>query len=186
MGFFYFDESIQAPAGFIIGAFVYSQTELTERVFEALSSAGLNPGVDEFKSGGRIDSRPELAKARESLRLLVERVRIGVIVSPSSARANLGNEALIALGKFLRANGIESLAHRVYIDEGITADSAAVAQFTQRVGPQCELYFNQDSRIVGGIQVADLVAHSLGIMLLEEQGFLNKTVKARRECRVRS
>jgi hypothetical protein len=35
-----------------------------------------------------------------------------------------------------------------------------------------------DSRVVGGIQVADHAAHALGGMLLEEMGLLKKSVRA--------
>ena len=64
MGFFYFDESIQQRAEFIVGAFVYSETDLTPAVFKAISGAGLEPRVDEFKSGMQMDSRPDQVKAR--------------------------------------------------------------------------------------------------------------------------
>ena len=79
MGFFYFDESIQQRAGFMIGAFVYSDTDLTTAVFEGIAAARLRPGVDEFKSGMRMDGRPEHAAARESLRELLQRTRVGLV-----------------------------------------------------------------------------------------------------------
>jgi hypothetical protein len=43
----------------------------------------------------------------------------------------------------------------------------------------CDYYFDQDSRKVAGIQMADLCAHSLSIMLLEQLGLINKNVRAR-------
>jgi hypothetical protein len=178
MGLFYFDESIQQRAGFIIGAFVYSEGDLTPPVFEAIASAGLRPGVDEFKSGARMDRRPELAKAREALGGLLKTVRIGLIVVPARARGDLGTEALAGLEKIIRANGLMTLDHRVYFDEGITIDPGLIARFGARIGGPCEVLLNQDSKSVGGIQVADLAAHSMGVMLLEHQGHLKKTVKA--------
>jgi hypothetical protein len=39
----------QHRAGFIIGAFVYSEEDLTPPVFETLKIAGLAPGMDEFE-----------------------------------------------------------------------------------------------------------------------------------------
>jgi hypothetical protein len=43
---------------------------------------------------------------------------------------------------------------------------------------QFNCYFEQDSRIVCGLQLADLVAHTCSIMLLESLGLVTKTVKA--------
>lgn len=147
-------------------------------MFEAIASAGLHPGVDEFKSGARIDGRPELASAREALRGLLQTLRVGLILVPAGARSDLGTEALAGLGKIIRANGLSTLGLRIYFDEGITIDPALVADFGARVGGPCEVLLNQDSKSVGGIQVADLAAHAMGVMLLEHLGHLKKTVKA--------
>ena len=92
MGCFYFDESIQERAGFIVGAFVYSGNDLTPSVFAALTEAGLQPGIDEFKSGVRMATHPEQARARDLLRGLLMNVRVGIIVVPSSERPSLGIE----------------------------------------------------------------------------------------------
>lgn len=177
MGFFYFDESIQQRAGFILGAFVYSETDLTPPVFEALASAGLRPGVDEFKSGARMDRRPEQASARGSLRGLLQNVRIGLVVVPAAGRTELGAELLVGLEKIIRANVLTTAAHRVHIDEGIAVKSALSTAFGSRIGVPCEILSDQDSKLVGGIQLADLAAHSMGVMLLEHLGYLRKTVK---------
>lgn len=178
MGFFYFDESIQQRAGFIIGAFVYSETDLTPPVFEAIATAGLQPGVDEFKSGARMDGRPEHANAREALRGLLQSLRIGLVVVPAGGRGDLGTEALAGLDKIIRANELTTSGHRVYFDEGITVESRLVENFVARIGVPCEIFLSQNSKSVGGIQVADLAAHSMGVMLLEHLGHLKKTVKA--------
>ena len=178
VGFFYFDESIQQRAGFIVGAFVYSETDLTQAVFKAISDAGLEPQVDEFKSGARMDSRPDQVKARAGLRKILRTVRIGLTVIPVSVRSTLGTEALVALEKIIVANELVASQHEVYFDEGITVDPDMVAGLGARVGVSCDVFFDQDSRLVGGIQIADLAAHSMGVMLLEHLGYLKKMVKA--------
>ena len=66
----------------------------------------------------------------------------------------------------------------MYFDEGITVDPYMVAGLGARVGVSCDVFLDQDSRLVGGIQVADLAAHSMGVMLLEHLGYLKKMVKA--------
>ena len=178
MGFFYFDESIQEHAGFIAGAFVYSETDLTSVVFKAISDAGLEPRFDEFKSGVRMDRRPDHVKAREGVCKILQTLRIGLSVVPVSARSTLGTEALSALEKIIVANGLVTSGHQVYFDEGITVDPDMIAGLGARVGVSCDVLLNQDSRLVGGIQVADLAAHTMGVMLLEHLGYLKKTVKA--------
>ena len=178
MGFFYFDESIQGHAGFIVGAFVYSKTDLTPAVFEVISHAGMEPGVDEFKSGVRMDVRPDQVKARAGLRRILRTLRIGLAVVPVSTRSSLGREALVALEKIIVANGLVTSGHQVYFDQGIAVDPDMAADLGARVGVPCHLFLNQDSRLVGGIQFADLVAHSMGVMLLEHLGYLKKMVKA--------
>ena len=178
MGFFYFDESIQQRAGFISGAFVYSETGLTAAVFKAISDAGLEPRVDEFKSGARMDRRPDQVKARTGLRRILQNLRIGLTVVPVSARRTLGTEALVALEKIILANGLVTSRHKVYFDEGISVDPDMIAGLGARVGVPCAVFINQDSKLVGGIQVADLAAHMMGVMLLAHLGCLKKMVKA--------
>src|SRR5690349_12035111 len=104
MGFFYFDESIQERGGFIIGAIVYSDTDLTPAVFKALSAVGLIPRTDEFKSGSRMSSQPRQSKVRDLLSDLLQSVKTGLVVVPSAHRDRLGHEALVGLSKILRAN----------------------------------------------------------------------------------
>lgn len=178
MGFFYVDESIQQRAGFIVGAFVYSDTDLTPAVFERIASVGLRPGVDEFKSGMRMDRHPEHGAAREALRSLLQGTRVGLAVVPADRRDDLGIEALLGLEKIIRANELTAAGHHVYFDQGITVRPDRADTFVRRVGVHCEILLNQDSRLVGGVQVADLAAHSMGVMLLESLGILKKTVKA--------
>ena len=177
MGYFYFDETIQERGGFIIGAFVYSPEDKTPAVYSAISHVGLQPGFDEFKSGSRMDKNPHQAKLRGELSNILTNTSVGLIVLPVSERALLGREAIIGLQKILRANGLDKQPHKVFFDEGITVDSKTHNTFLEGVGSLCELRPSQDSILVGGIQLADLVAHSLGGMLLEQLGLISKKVR---------
>lgn len=178
MGYFYFDESIREKGGFIVGAFVYAKADVTPAVFEALEKVGLRPGADEFKSGARMGLHPEQVAARELLGELLGRTRIGVLVVPASDRRRVGLEVLVLLRKILQANALLDSRHEVFVDAGIEVDAASLMTFRHGAGSQCELHLGQDSRLVGGIQLADLVAHSLGVMMLEQQGIVRKSVKA--------
>lgn len=42
----------------------------------------------------------------------------------------------------------------------------------------CVVNFDQNSKLVAGIQLGDLAAHTLGIMLLEQLGHISKKVRA--------
>jgi len=178
MGSFYFDESIQARAGFIIGAFVYSGRDLTPSVFSALEKSGLKPGVDEFKSGAHMASNPEQKQLRDHLSALLLNARVGVVVVPASDRPMLGAEALRCLEKILKANGLDKEHHKIYFDENISVSTSVQKSFLSSAGAKCQIHLSQDSKTVGGIQLADLAAHSLGVMLLEQLGLLTKKVRA--------
>ena len=65
MGFFHFDESLHPGGQFALEAFAYSEEPLDAIVREALYQSGLTPGVDEFKSGIRMDGNPKQAHALE-------------------------------------------------------------------------------------------------------------------------
>lgn len=178
MGYFYFDETIQERGGFIIGAFVYASNDMTPEVYSAIDQVGLQPGVDEFKSGARMDRNPNQAKLRGQLSNVLMNTSVGIVVLPVSERELLGREAIVGLQKILCANGLDQQPHKVFLDEGIAVDLQTQQSFLEGVGALCELHPSQDSRVVGGIQLADLVAHSLGGMLLEQLGLTSKKVRA--------
>ena len=175
MGYFYFDESIHERAGFILGAYVFSPHELTPHVFRKLEAVGLRPGIDEYKSSAKMSENATQRALRKELKELLWNIKLGIVVVPSAERQNLGTEALQGLKKIILANELLGEQHHVYFDEGIGFRSPA------RVVEElylCEIYTGQDSRLVGGLQVADLAAHTMSVMLLETLGVINKTVKA--------
>lgn len=178
MGNFYVDDTIQTKGGFVLGAVVYSKNDLTPAVFDAIKAAGLRPGIDEFKSGAHMQSRPERQRLRDLLKETIQRVGVGVVVAPYSRRADLGEEVLVGLKKFIIANKMAAKPHEIFLDEGIECSQASLDAFTGDGDALLRVHRNQDSRVIGGIQIADLAAHSMGIMLLEHQGLTTKKVKA--------
>lgn len=177
MGYFYFDESIHERANFIIGAFVYSDRSLESRVENALTGLGLRPGVDEFKSGARMDSEPHQKRLRAVMRNLLMKTRLGLLVMPVEERTNLGIEAVRALEKIILANKLDG-DHTVYLDQGIKVPEKLDGVISSKVIEHCKFQPSQLSHQIGGIQLADLAAHTFSIMLLETLGELNKMVKA--------
>lgn len=177
MGHFYFDETIQERGGFIVGAFVYSPKDVTPKVYSAIEQVGLRPGVEEFKSGARMDRNPKQAELRGRLVEVLFNTRIGVVVVPVTERASLGHQALLGLRKILFANGLLQKQHSVFLDQGITVDRSSCKDLLGEADALCEVHQSQDSKLIGGIQLADLAAHSLGVMLLESLGLVIKLVR---------
>lgn len=178
MGHFYFDETIQERGGFIIGAFVYSPNDVTPLVYSAIEQVGLRPGVDEFKSGARMDRNPKQSELRGRLIEILSNTRVGLVVVPATERALLGRHALLGLRKILSANGLAQKPHSVFLDQGITINKGDCKELLGETGALCEVYQSQDSKLIGGIQLADLTAHLLGGILLESLGLVSKLVRA--------
>jgi hypothetical protein len=177
---FYFDESIHDRGEFILGAYVYGP-DPDSVIAEALRTSGLQPDIHEFKSSARMSDHPEQAALRDALRAVIAgSYRIGVLVLPTSARLDLGREALQGLDKIVRANGLESVTPQVFLDQGIFSSANQALELANRIGVSkiCEVHPEQDSRHVKGIQLADLVAHTCSTMLLETLGLVTKQVKA--------
>jgi hypothetical protein len=177
---FYFDESIHERGGFILGAYVYGP-DPTVAIDTALRSVGMEPGRDEYKSSAPMTEgsvHPELR--RELNKILQWTYRYGVVVLPSEERSTLGREALIGLAKICRSNRLDGSPQTAYFDQGIFATAAQVIDWAQDLGlsAHCEVLPEQDSRLVRGLQLADLVAHTCATMLLGTLGLVTKQVKA--------
>jgi len=178
MGYFYFDESIHERGGFILGAWVFSDKDLTLLTSEAIKSVGLEPGRDEFKSGRRMDRDATQRRLRERLKGLLAGTRLGLVIIPACGRATLGNEALAGLVKIVNANGLDRVHHDVFLDQGVAFENKSAALRQAETRFPLHVYVEQDSRRVSGLQIADLAAHTMAVMFLETLGFVTKTVKA--------
>ena len=176
MGYFYFDESIHNRGNFILGAFVYSNSDLTPTVFDKIREVGLKPGIDEFKSSHIMKNSSELTKLREALRAIFTKINIGMTIVSTEERSCLGNHALSGLEKILISNNLQQKSHDIFLDQGISFRDGgqAVADFSSKYS--ANIHLNQDSRTVAGLQVADLAAHTLSIMLLETLGLVDKKI----------
>ncbi len=178
---FYFDESIHDRRGqFILGAFVYGP-DPTEGISDALTAVGLDPDRDEFKSSTKMSEHPEQQALRSRLHgILQGHYHYGVVVVPARERQSLGREALIGLEKICLANGLTQKREDAYFDVGIFPRARRARELADEIGVSryCDLHPEEDSRRIKGLQLADLVAHTCGTMLLDALGLLSKTVKA--------
>jgi len=177
---FYFDESIQTNAQFIVGAYVYGLDAETA-VAGAIECVGLRPGIDEFKSSARMSEHPEQVRLRGELFEVIRSYRIGVLVAPITERTDLWRLALEGLDQIARANRLAGTVELdAALDEGLFASTQEASRVIEAsaVHAYCAVRSEQDSRQVKGLQLADLVAHTVGIMLLDSLGLVTKTVTA--------
>lgn len=181
MSCFFVDESIQTRGGFILAALVHAEEDLSPTVNGALLAAGLTPGVDEFRSSAYLAEHPHLQSLRDGMYAALLQTAIAVVVAPENDRGRLGNHVLDGLAKVILANSLQDALESACFDQNIqfAARQSSIAAFSSRFGVTVEL--EQDSRQRAGLQVADLVAHTAGIMLLDSLGLVTKTVRVGEE-----
>jgi hypothetical protein len=180
MGSFFFDESIHERAGLILGAFVYAPRSVADLVNRALQKCGLSPGTDEFKSSARMDNSPKLIRLRGYLLHIVSHeTRIAVLICPAVERSLLWREGIHALNRIIDANRLQNIRHEAYFDERIVTNLLAAESLVRQleIDATCTCHFEQNSKSVPGLQLADLVAHTCSTMLLEQMGLISKLVK---------
>jgi hypothetical protein len=173
----YFDESIHDQSGFILGALLYADDSIDDKVRSGLAIAGLNPETDEFKSGAHMARDVRLQIARDTLLALLWDVKIGLTIVECHDRKRLWLSLLCLLDKVIRNNDV-ALPVCLYVDQGIVTNLSA---FQSRIegypwGKQVIAACQCDSRRVPGIQFADLIASFCSTMLKEAIGVPQKKV----------
>lgn len=168
MGLFYFDESIHKKGSFILGAYVYSQFDVDRQVEDAIKSCGLEPGKDEYKSGMHVGKHPEQAGLRSKLKDILHKTKLGIVINSYDKRHELGEAALKGLNLILSNYAPPEELHSTYFDANIFKNVREAKILTKGIGIDkfSNFYFEQDSKIIKGLQLADLVAHTCSIMLL--------------------
>lgn len=118
-----------------------------------------------------------LQKLRSALKTYIgRRCKIAVCVVDGDKR--LGPAALKLLDRALAHPYLARSQHQVFFDEGLFPSIKAAANLVQdnEKLESCEFHFEQDSRRVLGIQLADIVAHTCSTMLLEALGHISKKI----------
>jgi hypothetical protein len=175
MSYLYFDESIRDRGGFIVGALVISDSDLSPVVRDLWRDMGLDSETFEYKSSCLKLGDRQGQQQRDVLRQLLHSSRLALTVCPNADRQRLGTHCLSLVSQLLETGLLPADQHNLYVDRNIVIparDRDSVASRGVSVHP------NQDSRILAGLQVADHAAHALGGMLLEEMGLVRKTVVA--------
>lgn len=180
MGFFFIDDSIHNDGDFCLAAIVYSETDLSNEIFEIFKKHNLGDDF-EFKSSANYSKNPNLIFVRDDLKELTrEYCKLGITIIPLQYRKSLGIECLKAIEQFATTNSsyIEKNNY-IYFDEGMFDSISKAEKFSKSLSISNNNFrFNEDSKNVNGIQIADLCVHICSIMLKEELGIINKTIKA--------
>lgn len=164
------DESIRENDGFVLTAFVVSPIDLSPLVADALSQAGLTVGRDEFKSRTLMQNRPELRRLREQLfAAATEHAQLGFLVASMTNRSTLGRQILSALALLIRRNGFDLDELAIYLDQGLVRSRRDALEHVAEgdAVARSDMFVEQDSRRVLGLQVADAVAHAAAQLLSE-------------------
>ncbi len=180
MGQFYIDDSVHDEAGFVIGACVYTDIDVNEKIIDIIKSCGFNPDCFEYKSSANYFREPDKAKVREQLKeLLTDSCRLGIVVIPRIHRDQLGSECIKAVKQFIDNNKRLRKPTSVYFDQGMFSSKEKAEHLIKALNfIDCVFHLEQNSLHVKGIQLADLAAHISAIQLKDELGLVSKMVKA--------
>jgi hypothetical protein len=178
MAFLYLDDSKHHGFGFSLTAFVACDFDPTEALSTMFEAYGYNSSTFEFKSSAKMKGDDKLQRLRSSLKLFVARnCKIAVCVVGDDRR--LGPASLELLNAALKHPKLSEDKHEVFFDEGLFSSVESAQKLLQGsyAANRCHCHFEQDSRKVRGIQLADIVAHTCATMLLDSMGHLTKTIK---------
>ncbi|SFP95650.1 DUF3800 domain-containing protein [Hymenobacter arizonensis] len=179
MGHFYVDDSVHNEAGFIIGACVYTEIDLSNEIDNIIEKHGYDKTEFEHKSGASYSKDPNKIKVREGLKqLLIHQCKLGVVVIPSDQREKLGFECIKAIKTFIVHNNLKD-PNDIYFDQGHfmsrqkAQDAIDAQNFTDS-----SFILEQDSRVIKGIQLADLAAHVASMHFKSTLHLITKMVKS--------
>lgn len=177
MAFIYLDDSKHHHLGFSLCAFVMCDEDPTELVSSIFQDLGFDPSEFEFKSSALMKGEDSLQKLRQRLKAFIgRRCKIAVCVAHGSKA--LGPASLELLKNAVSHPWLEGKQHEVFFDEGLFSSERAANVAVQDVKElkDCSFHFEQDSKEVLGIQLADIVAHTCSTMLLETLGHITKKI----------
>jgi len=178
MAYIFFDDSKHHDWGFSLGAFSICEHDPTEELRRVVEKNGYDPEHFEFKSSSLMKDAPLLQAMRKEFRLFVQ-MNCRVAVCVADGDKIVGPAGLKLLKQMLQHETLKGQSHQIFFDEGLFSSDKFAEKCLAAIGgvEGCDLHFEQDSRSIIGIQVADLVAHTCGTMLLSALGKKMKTVK---------
>jgi hypothetical protein len=177
MSYFFLDDSKHPADGFVLAVFAAFSVDPAREVARGLELRGLRPYIDEFKSSHRMDSHQSFQNLRDDLRDILRTCKLGICVSVDEKR--LPSQASELLEKMLGHPNFRDAHHEIITDQGIFSKKEARAEMKAIAGSErCKFHFEADSKTELGIQLADLAAHTCGIMMKDTLGLVSKTLPA--------
>lgn len=180
MAYFFLDDSKHHKRGFSVSAFAICEENPQDELIALFVESGFDPSSFEFKSSSSMHDNPRLRDLRLKLRAFIHH-KCRVAVSVVTGDKKIGPTSLRLLKSALSHHSLHGQTHEVFFDEGLFSSRQAGEKQAAKLGSleKCQFHFEQDSKSIAGIQVADLVAHTCGIMLLDALGYINKKVRVR-------
>jgi len=177
MAFLYLDDSKHHSFGFSLAAFVICDVDPTEEVISIFREHGYDSASFEFKSSAKMEGNCKLQSLRAALKSLIAR-NCSVAVCVVNGDKKLGPAALELLQCSLTHPQLNAARHEVYFDEGLFPSVSSAEALVDDVNSldSCNFHFEQNSRDILGIQLADIVAHTCGTMLLDSLGHISKMI----------
>ncbi|MCH2065915.1 MAG: hypothetical protein MK208_01670 [Shimia sp.] len=177
MAYFYLDDSKHHKHGFSIAAFAICDVEPHDELEVIFAENGFDLATYEYKSSTTMRDNPDLQRLRDALRNFV-RSKCQIAVCVVDGDKQIGPASLQLLKKAILHPQLRGQRHQVFFDEGLFSSESKGKRVASDVSglDDCTIRFEQDSLLVSGIQLADLIAHTCGTMLLDELGKLNKIV----------
>jgi len=177
MAYLYLDDSKHHRFGFSLAAFVICDADPTEKISSIFRRDGFDPLSFEYKSSAKMKGDERLQALRSALKAYIGMsCKIAVCVVDGDKK--LGPAALKLLRKSLGHPQLAGQQHQVFFDEGLFPSTKAATKLADDdiALACCEFHFEQDSRSLLGIQLADIVAHTCSTMLLETLGHVTKKI----------
>lgn len=177
MAYFYLDDSKHHPHGFSLAAFAICDEDPHEELEALFVRCGFEPSTYEYKSSTTMRDNPGLQRLRDELRRFV-RSKCQIAVCVVDGDKQIGPASLELLKKAILHPKLRDQHHQVFFDEGLFSSEGKAKRIAAEITgfDDCTIHFEQDSQRVSGIQVADLIAHTCGTMLLDALGKINKIV----------
>jgi hypothetical protein len=178
MAYLYLDDSKHHRFGFSIAAFVICDADPTGDISSTFRRYGFDPSAFEYKSSAKMNGDERLQALRSALKAYIGRsCKIAICVVNDDKK--LGPTALRLLSNALGHRKLAGQKHQVFFDEGLFKSVKAATKLAcdEASLAGCEFFFEQDSRSLLGIQLADIVAHTCSTMLLEKLGHITKKIE---------
>lgn len=177
MAFLYFDDSKHHRYGFSIAALVACDFDPDEALINMFVEHGYDPSTFEFKSSAKMTGDQKLQRLRLSMReFLAANCSIGVCIVGEDQR--LGPASLELLNAALKHPTLSGGDHEIYFDQSLFGSVHRAEKLLQasQISKRYSYRFEQDSREVRGIQLADIAAHTCATILSATLGYITKKV----------